>query len=148
MGALFHLTKPYAAIVEDQKHSKWTRRVATPLAGQFRSPEQSADTTVGGLTVNAFVAFVAKTASNPWIEPMVNPDVRVSGGVALAWFEYDVHRGTAFSHCGVNAVTLRENDRRLANRDDGVHERTAGFLYQLAHRARWSNVSPPIEANR
>ena len=34
MGALFHLTKPYAAIVEDQKHSKWTRRVATPLAGQ------------------------------------------------------------------------------------------------------------------
>jgi phosphoglycerate dehydrogenase-like enzyme len=34
MGALFHLTKPYAAIVEDQKHSKWTRRTATPLAGQ------------------------------------------------------------------------------------------------------------------
>jgi phosphoglycerate dehydrogenase-like enzyme len=33
-GALFHLTKPYAAIVEDQKHSKWVRRVATPLAGQ------------------------------------------------------------------------------------------------------------------
>jgi phosphoglycerate dehydrogenase-like enzyme len=34
MGALFHLTKPYAACVEDQKESKWTRRVATPLAGQ------------------------------------------------------------------------------------------------------------------
>jgi phosphoglycerate dehydrogenase-like enzyme len=34
MGALFHLTKPYPAIVEDQKHSKWTRRLATPLAGQ------------------------------------------------------------------------------------------------------------------
>ncbi len=34
LGALFHLTKPYAAIVEDQKHSKWIRRVATPLAGQ------------------------------------------------------------------------------------------------------------------
>ena len=34
LGALFHLTKPYAAIVEDQKHSKWVRRVATPLAGQ------------------------------------------------------------------------------------------------------------------
>jgi phosphoglycerate dehydrogenase-like enzyme len=33
-GALFHLTKPYAAIVQDQKHSKWVRRVATPLAGQ------------------------------------------------------------------------------------------------------------------
>jgi len=34
LGALFHLTKPYAAIVEDQKTSKWVRRVATPLAGQ------------------------------------------------------------------------------------------------------------------
>src|SRR5262245_48986195 len=32
-GALFYLTKPYAAIVEDQKQSKWTRRTATPLAG-------------------------------------------------------------------------------------------------------------------
>jgi phosphoglycerate dehydrogenase-like enzyme len=33
-GALFYLTKPYAAIVEDQKSSKWVRRLATPLAGQ------------------------------------------------------------------------------------------------------------------
>ena len=34
LGALFYLTKPYAACVEDQKQSKWTRRVATPLTGQ------------------------------------------------------------------------------------------------------------------
>jgi phosphoglycerate dehydrogenase-like enzyme len=34
LGALFHLTKPYAAIVEDQKHHRWTRRMATPLNGQ------------------------------------------------------------------------------------------------------------------
>ncbi|MDR3538196.1 MAG: D-2-hydroxyacid dehydrogenase [Acetobacteraceae bacterium] len=34
LGALFHITKPYAAIVEDQKTSKWTRRVATPLNGK------------------------------------------------------------------------------------------------------------------
>jgi phosphoglycerate dehydrogenase-like enzyme len=34
LGALFHLTKPYAAAVEDQKHHKWTRRVATPLNGK------------------------------------------------------------------------------------------------------------------
>jgi phosphoglycerate dehydrogenase-like enzyme len=34
LGALFHLTKPYAAIVEDQKRSQWTRRVATPLNGK------------------------------------------------------------------------------------------------------------------
>jgi phosphoglycerate dehydrogenase-like enzyme len=34
LGALFYLTKPYAACVADQKHSTWTRRVATPLTGQ------------------------------------------------------------------------------------------------------------------
>jgi phosphoglycerate dehydrogenase-like enzyme len=34
LGALFYLTKPYAACVSDQKQSKWTRRVATPLTGQ------------------------------------------------------------------------------------------------------------------
>jgi phosphoglycerate dehydrogenase-like enzyme len=34
LGALFHLTKPYAAIVEDQKRRQWTRRVATPLNGK------------------------------------------------------------------------------------------------------------------
>jgi phosphoglycerate dehydrogenase-like enzyme len=34
LGALFYLTKPYAACVADQKQSKWVRRVATPLAGQ------------------------------------------------------------------------------------------------------------------
>ena len=33
LGALFHLTKPYAAIVEDQKQHRWTRRMAMPLNG-------------------------------------------------------------------------------------------------------------------
>jgi phosphoglycerate dehydrogenase-like enzyme len=35
LGALFHLTKPYAAIVQDQKQSKWVRRVA------WRNPTMS-----------------------------------------------------------------------------------------------------------
>ncbi|MBD0271609.1 MAG: D-2-hydroxyacid dehydrogenase [Acetobacteraceae bacterium] len=34
LGALFHLTKPYAAIAEDQKRRRWTRRVAEPLNGK------------------------------------------------------------------------------------------------------------------
>lgn len=34
LGALFHLTKPYAAIVEDQKSSKWSHRIAVPLNGK------------------------------------------------------------------------------------------------------------------
>src|ERR1700678_2505437 len=30
LGALFHITKPYAAIADDQKQSLWRNRVATP----------------------------------------------------------------------------------------------------------------------
>ena len=54
MGALFYLTKPYAACVEDQKQSKWVRRVATPLTGQ----------TLGILGLGAVGQDVARIASS------------------------------------------------------------------------------------
>jgi len=53
IAALFHLTKPYTAAVEDQKHSKWVRRVATPLNGQ----------TLGILGLGAIGQDVARLAS-------------------------------------------------------------------------------------
>jgi len=34
LGALFHITKPYAAIVGDNAAGTWTRRVSSTLAGQ------------------------------------------------------------------------------------------------------------------
>jgi phosphoglycerate dehydrogenase-like enzyme len=34
LGALFHLTKPYAVAEQDQKQHRWVRRVAKPLNGQ------------------------------------------------------------------------------------------------------------------
>jgi phosphoglycerate dehydrogenase-like enzyme len=34
LGALFHLTKPYAAAAFDQRERHWTRRVSEPLAGK------------------------------------------------------------------------------------------------------------------
>jgi phosphoglycerate dehydrogenase-like enzyme len=33
LGALFHITKHYGAIVQDQKQHRWTRRLCTPLNG-------------------------------------------------------------------------------------------------------------------
>jgi phosphoglycerate dehydrogenase-like enzyme len=33
LGALFHIAKPFAAIVDDNKAATWTRRMATPLNG-------------------------------------------------------------------------------------------------------------------
>jgi phosphoglycerate dehydrogenase-like enzyme len=53
LGALFHLTKPYAAIVEDQKRVQWTRRVATPLNGK----------TLGILGLGAIGQEVARLAA-------------------------------------------------------------------------------------
>src|SRR4029434_2034383 len=53
LGALFHITKPYAAIVEDQKQSKWTRRVSDTLAGK----------TLGILGLGAIGMEVAKKAA-------------------------------------------------------------------------------------
>lgn len=34
LGALFHLTKPYAVVVQDQKQSRWNKRQSVLLAGQ------------------------------------------------------------------------------------------------------------------
>jgi phosphoglycerate dehydrogenase-like enzyme len=34
LGAIFHLTKPYAQIALDQRDSKWTRRQSVPLTGK------------------------------------------------------------------------------------------------------------------
>jgi phosphoglycerate dehydrogenase-like enzyme len=53
LGALFHLTKPYAAIAEEQKHHRWTRRVATPLNGK----------TLGILGLGAIGQEVARLAT-------------------------------------------------------------------------------------
>jgi phosphoglycerate dehydrogenase-like enzyme len=53
LGALFHITKPYAAIADDQKHSLWRNRVATPLNGQ----------TLGILGLGAIGQEVARLAT-------------------------------------------------------------------------------------
>ena len=53
LGALFHITKPYAAIVGDNAAATWTRRVSTTLAGQ----------TLGILGLGAIGQELARKAS-------------------------------------------------------------------------------------
>jgi phosphoglycerate dehydrogenase-like enzyme len=53
LGALFHLTKPYAAIARDQAARRWTRRVSEPLAGK----------TLGILGLGAIGQEVARKAA-------------------------------------------------------------------------------------
>jgi phosphoglycerate dehydrogenase-like enzyme len=53
LAALFHITKPYAAIVQDQAARRWTRRVSEPLAGK----------TLGILGLGAIGQEVARKAA-------------------------------------------------------------------------------------
>ena len=53
LGALFHITKPYAGIAEDQKQSLWRHRIATPLNGK----------TLGILGLGAIGQDVARLAA-------------------------------------------------------------------------------------
>jgi phosphoglycerate dehydrogenase-like enzyme len=53
IGALFYVAKPYAAAVENQKHSRWVSRVAQPLTGK----------TLGILGLGAIGQDVARIAA-------------------------------------------------------------------------------------
>lgn len=53
LGALFHIAKPYAAIVADNAAARWTRRVSTTLAGR----------TLGVLGLGAIGAELARKAA-------------------------------------------------------------------------------------
>ena len=53
IGALFYVAKPYAAAVENQKHSKWVQCVAQPLTGK----------TLGILGLGAIAQDVARLAA-------------------------------------------------------------------------------------
>lgn len=53
LGALFHLTKPYAAITVDQREQRWTRRISGLLAGK----------TLGILGLGAIGQEVARRAA-------------------------------------------------------------------------------------
>ena len=54
LGALFHIAKPFAAIVDDNKVATWTRRMATPLNGS----------TLGILGLGAIGQDLARMASS------------------------------------------------------------------------------------
>lgn len=52
-----------------------------------------------------FIARIAALDEAP-LERMWNPVVMVRGRLAALWAEYDFHRGSRFSHCGVDSVQL------------------------------------------
>jgi hypothetical protein len=56
-------------------------------------------------TVDQFVAAVGRP-DEPWDEKFYDPEIREDAGMATMWTFFTFHRGTEFSHCGVNAIQL------------------------------------------
>lgn len=54
---------------------------------------------------DGFVKAVG-SATQPWIERMVNPEVRVDGNLASVWTWYDFSVGGKVSHCGYDSIEL------------------------------------------
>lgn len=52
-----------------------------------------------------FAAAVGRPGE-PWIERLVEPEVRVHNGLAIVWSAYDFHRAGVLSHCGKEVFTL------------------------------------------
>lgn len=48
----------------------------------------------------------ATPAGGTFVERGFQPEVRVSGPVAMVWFPYDFYRDGRWSHCGVDVFTL------------------------------------------
>jgi hypothetical protein len=50
------------------------------------------------------------SAPVPLVERMWHPEVRIEGDLATLWARYEFHRGTEFSHCGVDAFHFVRRD--------------------------------------
>lgn len=58
------------------------------------------------ITVDEWVAYIARDQRGEWIERAWDPEVRIDGTLATIWAAYDFHFGATFSHCGIDAVQL------------------------------------------
>lgn len=82
------------------------RRLLMP-DGRFFAvlPGPEGDGQARAISHEEFITMLG-TARERWLERMWEPEVRVRGPIAMVWTPYDFYRDGAFSHCGVNAVTL------------------------------------------
>ena len=64
---------------------------------------------VAFLALDDFVRFAGQNAPNTWIERLWNPAVRSTGSLGYICFDYDVYRGSSFSHCGINSVQMQQS---------------------------------------
>jgi hypothetical protein len=69
-------------------------------------PGPAGSTHVQLISVNQLVDFLARDKRPDLTERIFDPEVRVSGTLATVWADYDLHFGSTFAACGVDAVQL------------------------------------------
>jgi hypothetical protein len=92
------------------------RRLLVPDGRFFAvEPGPAGEGIVRVMSHEAFIAALGE-AWERWLERMWEPEVRVHGPIAMVWTPYDFYRDGAFSHCGVDAVTLvrQEGEWRIS----------------------------------
>ncbi len=57
-----------------------------------------------------FVEAVGKPKDEVWNEPIWNEKVEIDGGLASVWVDYAFYRDDEFSHCGVDAFHLVQQE--------------------------------------
>ncbi len=77
----------------------------------MHSVERAADGTRSGSTSTRDELIARLEGSEAVLtERMFDPEVRISGDLAMAWTPYDFYIGDDFSHCGADALLLTRGD--------------------------------------
>jgi hypothetical protein len=79
---------------------------ATIIAVSVRDGQRTTQVRTLEESINSIAAVTV-----PMVERIWDPEVRVDGGVAIAWAPYDFYINDSFSHCGHDAFQLVRTDR-------------------------------------
>jgi hypothetical protein len=81
------------------------REVMVPEGRLFSTNDARAATAVRSRSLQEFIDEIGRSTQK-LLERMWNPEVRVHGGIATLWANYDFHLDGKFSHCGIDAFDL------------------------------------------
>ncbi len=87
-------------------HREFFLPSATVIAVMERDGERSTLVRTLEESINSIAAVTVPMSERIW-----DPEVRVDGGVAIAWAPYDFYIDGGFSHCGYDAFQLIRTDQ-------------------------------------
>lgn len=85
-------------------------RLMMPDGRLFSTNDSRTATAVRVRTHEQFIAELQQNRQKI-LERIWNPEVRVQGGIATLWANYDFHLDGKFSHCGIDAFELVKTEQ-------------------------------------